>query len=143
MPWYKARTDSASDYGDWNYFFISDNEEKYVNKSYFENRVGANTGHDCYRGLEYKKVKTENVPREIVDLRIKDYKKELENIPKTILSLKRNLKFFKSEAKKCKKIEIRKKCIYCNGKGFTTKFNEDCYVCHGEGTVKDYNTYNF
>lgn len=144
--WLKARTNSSSSSDIWHYFSVPDSYSKKSKRDSLvdtlEYRLNANVMHHTYHGVEWKRVKIENVPREVLDKQIESAQSDLKHARVAV-------KFLKEEAQKCKKTEIKKKCDVCKGKrttmarGLSGKLDRvvDCVYCRGKGKRKYYSIY--
>ncbi len=147
--WYKFRTSSSHGYSKWIYRDIVDSENmsKESLVDLMERISGVNTGHDLYHGMQYMKVKVENIPGEIIKGLAVEAHKDIERYVKASKSAAVREKQLKSMLKKCKVMEPSKRCKSCKGKGYqifknaqSGKPKQDCFICRSTGRVKEYST---
>ncbi len=168
--WVKARTSSSSHYGKWHYIYIRDSLFERENREFLiehlEDTLGANTSHHTYHGVQWQRVKVENIPKEVFQYKI-------DSLKATYKDALASIKYLEDEASKCKIIQYSLKCTSCNGTGrafdfirkkgqseYGTKgrkvFRKEirmvefsgtqhdanaCIRCNGTGRVKDYSPY--
>lgn len=128
MAWYKARYGTSAGHSDWKYINITPSKKKEVLVVDIEAAINAPTWSEHYRGIEYRTVKIEDIPREVILKKAEDAKRLADAYTNSHTRLL-------EEAKKCKRDKVLKPCPYCRKRG-VGKF--DCFVCKGTGKRREY-----
>lgn len=133
--WYKVRSNTSAGTGDWMYVYI-DTDNKDVLDELLTKYSDAPTWSEHYRGIDYKKVKTEDVPKEVIN-------RYIENFKLNIKFYTDRKKMFEKMALECKNEFVLKKCDRCKGSGKAVYNNNlKCMICDGTGKCREYILWN-